>query len=96
MATPTSSDISATLPGTPQPPPHAKMFICLRNVKAQLEDIERSVAQTLGYFCAGLQNDITKNLTSVLDKVRRLQVSFTEFDAIKHDVAYLLLMPLSP
>ncbi len=78
MATPYS-------PG--QPPVHAKLLAISNKMRKQVDEIEKTVAQSLGYCYAGMQPNMMQQLSQVLDKMKGLHIAIKEIDIVKSEVS---------
>ncbi len=77
-------------PQSPQPPAHAKLLSISGKLRRQIDEVEKTVAQSLGYYCAGMAPDMSRQLSRVLEKVKGLYVTTHELDAVKHEVSDML------
>lgn len=75
---------------SPQPPAHARLFVASKKLKSQAEEVEKDIAVALGYFTAGLRSDVSAKLAQLLPKIKLINSTVNDLNAIKQDVAELV------
>ncbi len=68
-------------------PPQATLFAISNKIRRQVDEIEKTVAQSLGYCYAGMQPNMMQQLSQVLDKIKSLHMAIKEIDIVKSEVS---------
>lgn len=55
-----------------------------------MEEIEKSIAQAIGYYSAGMMPDCMKTLPEALQKMKLMKPTLQELDGLKQEVADLV------
>ncbi len=77
----------STPPCSPHPPAHAKLFAISNKLRKQVDEIEKTVAQSLGYCYVVMQPNMMQQVSQVLDKTKGLHMAIKKIDIVKSEVS---------
>lgn len=73
----------------PKPPPHGRLLHITQKLKRDVEEIQLSAAQTLGFHTAGVDGKIPDALTAIIQKGSAMQANIGLLDEVRREMSAL-------